>query len=223
MALRLVLFDVDGTLTDSQAKITNAMVHAFGALGRPAPSRQDMLSMVGLSLRNVALGLMPEASPDTIDAWCDAYKTAFHQGGNGHAASPLFSGMRTVLETLAAEPNTLLGLATGKGRRGLDGMIAAQGLGPLLVTTQCADEHPSKPHPSMVLAALSETGVEPANCVVIGDTTFDLEMAQAAGVKFIAVTWGYHSADKLKSADAIVHHPHELPQAINAIMRASNE
>lgn len=219
MSLRLVLFDVDGTLTDSQAVITNAMIHAFEATGRAAPSRPEMLSVVGLSLRNVALGLMPDASPDEIDTWCEAYKTAFHQGGNGHAASPLFAGMSEVLEELAGQESTLVGLATGKGRRGLDGMIAAQALGPLLVTTQCADEHPSKPHPSMVLTAMTETGVTANRCVVIGDTRFDLEMAHAAGVKFIAVTWGYHSAALLDGADAIVHHPHDIPKAIDTILR----
>lgn len=218
MALRLILFDVDGTLTDSQAKITNAMSRAFEAIGHAVPPREDMLGMVGLSLRNVAAGLLPSVSVDTQEAWCEAYKEAFHEGGNGHASSELFEGIPEVLETLFAQEDTLLGLATGKGRRGLDGMIAAHGLGPLLATTQCADEHPSKPHPSMVVAALNETGVAPQNCVVIGDTTFDMDMARAAGVAFIAVTWGYHRPDQLASADAIARTPHEIIERIDEVL-----
>ena len=107
------------------------------------------------------------------------------------------------MERLAAR-GIPLGIATGKSRRGLDHVLAAHGLAPMFATTQVADDHPSKPHPSMIRAALAETGADPAQSVMIGDTSFDMDMGRAAGVRTIGVSWGYHPRAALAGADAVI-------------------
>lgn len=196
--LRLVLFDVDGTLADSQGAITGAMAEAFAAVDLPMPPRDAILSIVGLSLPQAMAQLAPDADPSLqgalVEGYKQAYKSAREQEGAGH--SPLFPGARATLEALHVVPEYLLGVATGKSQRGLDALIAAHRLD-CFVTRQVADHHPSKPHPSMVLTALAETGVEPQHAVMIGDTSFDMDMGRAAGVTTIAVDWGYHPAERL--------------------------
>lgn len=198
--MKLVIFDVDGTLVDSQAHILAAMEAACAAIGVPMPSREAALGVVGLSLP-LAIGVLaPEASEDEIDQMVAIYKDAFQQMRlSGEGASPLFPGTREMLDRLARHDDLLLGVATGKSRQGLDHLMDMHGLSPYFVTTQVADQHPSKPHPSMIEAALSETGVKAQNAAMIGDTSFDVEMGQAAGVHTIGVCWGYHDVSRLKT------------------------
>lgn len=214
---RLVIFDVDGTLVDSQSHIAAAMEAAFAAEGLAVPPRADVLGVVGLSL-DVAIGILAPGQPDAARArMIDAYRQAFFAQRAGPEASPLFPGARMALEALAAEEALLLGIATGKSRRGLDHILQAHGLAHHFATRQVSDDHPSKPHPAMVLAALEETGVAPANAVMIGDTEFDIEMGRAAGVRTLGVSWGYHPADRLAGADAVVHGFDALPAALDRL------
>lgn len=202
-ALRLVVFDVDGTLVDSQHHILDAMTFAFGQIGRPLPPRETALSVVGLSLPVALATLAPELDPDEVEALAGHYRNRFNaQRAAERAAPPLYPGAREALDRLAEQPDTLIGVATGKARRGLDHILAAHGLTGLVATAQTADGHPSKPHPSMLLAALAETGVEARHAVMVGDTEFDVAMGRAAGLGTIAVTWGYHSRDRLEAAGA---------------------
>ena len=202
--MKLIIFDVDGTLVDSQAHILASMEGAFAALGLPAPTREATLGIVGLSLPVAMRHLMPEATDAEADALVDAYKSTFQdQRLNLAGASPLYPGTRNMLDRLRSQDEVLLGVATGKSRRGLDHVIQHHDLSGFFITTQVADDHPSKPHPSMIEAALSETGVEPKDAVMIGDTEFDMDMGRAAGVKTIGVTWGYHPAERLQ-ADRII-------------------
>lgn len=205
MTRRLVIFDVDGTLVDSQAHILASMAGAFAALGRPAPAREEALAVVGLSLP-LALGrLAPWADAAETEALVEAYKATFQAvRGADAGASPLYPGTRAMLGALAAEPGTLMGLATGKSRRGLDHVIAQHALSAFFATTQVADDHPSKPHPGMLLAALAETGVAPGAAAMVGDTAYDIEMGRAAGVRTVAVSWGYHGRERLGGADAVI-------------------
>lgn len=204
--LRLVIFDVDGTLVDSQVSIVAAMTAAFDGMGLPVPARSDVLSIVGLSLDEGMAALAGEHPKPVRDQLVTGYKAAFqanrHQLGAGSA--PLYPGTLETLNQLHAIPDVLLGIATGKSRRGLDALLDAHGLSHMFVTQQVADHHPSKPHPSMVLTAMAETGVEPRDTVLIGDTRFDMDMAQAAGVTPIGVDWGYHPADTLHNAHRIL-------------------
>lgn len=218
--LRLVLFDVDGTLVDSQGAITGAMTAAFTGAGLLPPPREAMLSVVGLSLDLVMRALAPEADADTHAALVEGYKTSYMTARQaaGAAHSPLYPGAREVLESLHAVPEYLLGVATGKSQRGVDALVAAHGLS-CFVTRQVADHHPSKPHPSMVLAAMAETGVAQENTVMIGDTSYDIDMGRAAGVCTIAVDWGFHPADRL-GADHIIRSFDELTPLLAGIWKA---
>lgn len=222
--LRLVIFDVDGTLVDSQGDIVAAMAHAFDRAGHPAPARDATLGIVGLSLETAIPRLAPELSPEMHVAMVGWYKDAYValRGKAGAAvSSPLYPYALETLAALHAQPETLLGVATGKSRRGLDKLFEAHDLGRYFVTAQVADHHPSKPHPSMVQAALSETGVEAQNAVMIGDTTYDRDMAMAAGVPFIGVSWGYHAAEALIGAAAILEDFRDLPGVLDRLQEAA--
>lgn len=203
--LKLVIFDVDGTLIDSQDHILAAMNHAFAAVGHDAPARREVLSIVGLSLPEAIARLAPQFDPALQDAIVTAYKQSFNtQRLASHP--PLFPGARQALDDLAGRDDVLLGVATGKSRRGLDHILAVYGLEGYFFTRQVADDHPSKPNPSMILAALAETGIAPARAIMVGDTTFDIDMGRAAAVRTLGVTWGYHPEAALRAAgpDALI-------------------
>lgn len=203
--LRLVIFDLDGTLVDSQAHILAAMEGAFSALSLTCPGRDAVLSIVGLSLPQAFLRLVPDLPPDVRDRLVAAYKQAFfdlRQAGDPAAATPLYPGARAALDRLAAQDTVLLAIATGKSRRGVDAVLETHGLARYFQSLQVADDHPSKPHPSMVLTALAETGVDAQNALMLGDTTYDMEMAAAARVAGLGVAWGYHTPDGLHAAGA---------------------
>ncbi len=200
-ARKLVLFDVDGTLVDSQDHIHAAMAHAFAVTGQVLPPRGEVLSIVGLSLAEAVARLLPGAGASLQAEVVEAYKSSFGQM-RAKSMSPLFPGARGVLAALSARSDVVLGVATGKSRRGLDHILAAHGLQGMFATCQVADDHPSKPHPSMVLAALAETDVAAEAAVMIGDTSFDMEMGRAAGVATLGVSWGYHPVADLRGAGA---------------------
>ncbi|WP_224817003.1 HAD-IA family hydrolase [Hasllibacter sp. MH4015] len=201
--MRLVIFDVDGTLVDSQGHILASMEGAFRAHGLPVPPREAILSIVGLSLPEAFVRLVPDHA-HLRDDLTAAYKDTFASlRMSGAAQSPLYPGAAEVLAELAAQPDTLLGVATGKSRRGLDHLIELHGWERTFQSVQVSDHHPSKPHPSMVLSCLSETGVEAGDAVMVGDTSFDMEMARAACVRGIGVGWGYHPAAELRDAGAV--------------------
>jgi phosphoglycolate phosphatase len=204
-ALRLVVFDVDGTLVDSQRLILAAMRAAFAEAGREAPAEADILGIVGLSLPVAIAALAPEIPERARAEITAAYRAHFAAGRvahGGEASAPLYPGARAALDVLAASPATLLGVATGKSRRGLDHLFRAHDLGRYFVTAQTADDHPSKPHPSMLEATLAETGCAAPDAVMIGDTEFDVVMGRTAGFATIGVTWGYHSEARLARAGA---------------------
>jgi len=220
MRLKLVIFDVDGTLVDSQGLIIEAMNLAFDGEGLAPPSRKDTLSIVGLSLDVAMFKLLPEADATLRARLVDGYKQGYmHRRAETGVAqsSPFFAGARDVLERLRAQDDVLLGVATGKSRRGLDKLIDGHGLQGMFVTTQVADDHPSKPHPSMITTALAETGVDARDAVMIGDTSYDMEMAAAAGVAGIGVGWGYHARDALGAAHRIVEDFAALENALTQI------
>lgn len=201
MRLRLAVFDVDGTLSDSQHHIHAAMARAFAAQGLDTPDLASVRQIVGLSLPLAVARLAPGAEAGQIDALVQGYKDSYFTARSVQPA-PLFAGASDALRRLAARDDILLGIATGKSRRGLDALLTHFGLAGMFVTRQVADDHPSKPHPAMLLAALAETGVAAGDAVMIGDTTFDIEMANAAGVGSIGVTWGYHAPALLVEAGA---------------------
>lgn len=216
--LRLVIFDVDGTLVDSQAEIMAAMALAFQSEGLIPPERPSVLAIVGLSLAEAFAVLCPQTDAAQRARLVEAYKDAFMQlRTQSQEMGPLFPGALDALAVLQGQDHTLLAIATGKSRRGLDKVLERHGLTGIFHSEQVADHHPSKPHPSMILTALNETGVNPARAVMLGDTTYDMDMARAAGIKKIGVTWGYHDAQILLP-DALIQDFAALPDAVDQLI-----
>ncbi len=218
MTNRLALFDCDGTLVDSQHNICLAMADAFVLNGLPVPARTATLRVVGLSLVEAMRIMLPAGDDDDHARLAQDYKTAFQRlRGNGLVDEPLYAGIAEAIAALEAD-GWLLGVATGKSDRGLALCLAHHGLTERFVTLQTADRHPSKPHPSMVAAAMADAGAVPETTVVIGDTSYDMAMACAAGVRAIGVAWGYHDVADLRAAGAhaVARHPHEIPALMEA-------
>ena len=135
----------------------------------------------------------------------------------------MYPGAKQVLADLGNAPEYVLGVATGKSRRGLDKLIEAHNLEGVFATQQVADFHPSKPHPSMIFAAMTETGTDPEHTVMIGDTSYDMDMAKAAGVRALGVNWGYHDRDRLSGACGIIDRFEELSEGLNRLWSAEDD
>jgi phosphoglycolate phosphatase len=215
-----VVLDVDGTLVDSEHVIVAAMRTAFEAHGLPAPAARAVRRVVGLSLPQAMAALAPGCAGDDHDALAARYKTAFTEMRTaGVPQGSLFPGAEAALGRLA-EAGHLLGVATGKSRRGLVATLERLGLGERFVTLQTSDDAPSKPHPAMVEQAMGETGAVPETTVVVGDTTYDMAMAGAAGAAAIGVAWGYHEPEELREAGArlVVERFDGLIGAVEAVL-----
>lgn len=197
----LAIFDVDGTLVDSQAIITATMDRAFADAGQEPPTREAVLSLVGISLPQLIARLLPDEATSVREAVTANYRKLYVETLSHQPEVQLYPGVRDGLERLRRAGITL-GVATGKSQRGLDRLVAGQGWQDMFATLQCADHHPSKPHPSMVERALLETATDAARAVMIGDTTFDMNMGAAAGVATLGVAWGYHAESDLHAAGA---------------------
>ncbi|MEE2809620.1 MAG: HAD-IA family hydrolase [Pseudomonadota bacterium] len=220
--LKLVVFDVDGTLIDSQGLIMAAMTLGFEKQGLAAPAREDVLPLVGLSLEIIMPRLASAQSPAVHAELVDGYKNAFmelRKRGTPQDDMPLFDGALAAVSGLHAQPETLLGIATGKSRRGLDKVLQAYDMERYFFTQQVADHHPSKPHPSMLSACLADTGASADQAVMIGDTSFDMDMAKAAGFKAIGVSWGYHDRNELAAADIVIDRFTDLENALEELWR----
>ena len=202
MTNRLVVFDCDGTLVDSQHSICTAMIRAFEGEKLVAPDRASILSVVGLSLPLAIARLLPDAEADYHHLLSESYKSAFQQLRRENAVSePLYPGIADLIRALDAD-GWLLGVATGKSDRGLKLCLTHHGIHAYFLTLQTADRHPSKPHPSMLLTAMADAGASPDSTVMIGDTSFDIDMAATAGVRALGVGWGYHAPADLIAAGA---------------------
>ncbi len=215
---RLAVFDCDGTIIDGQAAICEAMESAFAAASLPCPERHAIRRVVGLSLPQALRLLAPNAHADQQAQAVEAYKESFRATRTaGRLEEPLFDGIADLIARLS-ERNWLLGVATGKSDRGLLACLEGHGLRGHFITLQTADRHPSKPHPAMLEAALAEAGADAAQAVMIGDTSYDMAMARAAGVRAIGVAWGYHEDDELldAGAHAVAHSVAELEELIDA-------
>ncbi len=203
MMPRLVLFDCDGTLVDSQQMIVATMTEAFAKVGHAPPERAGVLSIIGLSLPEAIGRLGPGLDTVSVGLVADAYRDTYQAMRFRLAeTAPLYPGALDALRALAARDDVLLGIVTGKSRRGLDAILETHGLAGTFSVLRTADDGPSKPHPFMVVDAVATLGGDVARTVVVGDTGYDMLMARAAGALALGVTWGYNSRDQLVEAGA---------------------
>ena len=202
--LKLVIFDCDGTLVDSQHMIISAMTKAYGAHGLPLPEREFLLSVVGLSLVEAFTKLGEGVDGFPAASLAGHYRDAFHaMRVPGAPVEPLYPGAAEAVSALARREEVVLGVATGKSQRGVRLVLRHHGLLDHFITIKTADDAPSKPHPGMVVDAMREAGVEAEDTIVVGDTVYDITMARAAGANAVGVTWGYHRAAALSEAGAL--------------------
>ena len=218
--VKLAVLDCDGTIVDSKAAIVKSMTAAFEVVGISTPKPQDIIRIVGLNLIDAMSVLLAGERPDLVQPLIKAYKEiAAKNRVDGHWQDPLYPYASEVIQFLDST-GWLLGVATGKSKRGLNAVFDTHNIGHYFVTTQTSDFGPGKPAPDMLYRAMDETGAGPDNTVMIGDTTFDMEMAESAGIKAIGVSWGYHTEKELRDAGAhvIVDEYWQLPQALTAIV-----
>lgn len=199
--VKLIIFDFDGTLVDSRSLILESHRIVFPQFGLPVPSPIDSLSLVGKSLSVILTQLAGTAAP--IREMVAAYDLLLPQlrADPAFAEKP-FEGAAELLQELSSTPDLVLGIATGHRTDTIAPALEALRWADYFRTIQAADMAPSKPHPAMLFQALQVTGVSPDNAVFVGDTTFDMMMAQAAGLRSIGVGWGYHQAEQLAAAGA---------------------
>ncbi len=190
----LLIFDWDGTLMDSEAKIVGSLRASGNDLGLEPLANRALRNVIGLGLKEAVEMLYPDAGLDTQRAFTDRYRHHFLAAGG--AESVFFAGALELVQGLHRE-GFLLGVATGKSRRGLDRALAEHGCAGLFHATRCADETFSKPHPQMLLEIMEELGTMPGETLMIGDTEYDLLMARSAGVAAVGVSYGVHERDRL--------------------------
>ena len=190
--IKFIVFDWDGTLMDSEAQIVTCLHAAIADLDLEPLDDNTVKNVIGLGLREAVDTLVPGRDDHFHQAFVDAYRTHWFQS----ESSVLFAGAREVLDIIR-QNEFLLGVATGKARRGLDRVLNDTGLTSCFHATRCADEAPSKPHPQMLLDLMEALEVLPEETIMVGDTEYDMEMATNAGVAKIAVRSGVHSGERL--------------------------
>jgi phosphoglycolate phosphatase len=199
--VKLIIFDFDGTLVDSRKLIVESNRVVFGEFGLSLPSEDESFALVGMSLELVLLQLAGADAP--VEKMLAAYRRVLPllRADAAYAEVP-FGGAADLLAALAEHKDVRLGIATGHLSHAIEPALERFGWQGHFCTVQTADKAPSKPHPRMILQALSEAGVEAEDAIMIGDTAFDIEMARAADVRGVAVSWGYHRPDRLREAGA---------------------
>jgi phosphoglycolate phosphatase len=212
----MAVFDCDGTLVDSQHVIVACMQKAFFGEGLTAPTLADVRRIIGLPLAECVARLAPDQEAPRVDRLVEAYKDAFFAiRQQPEHSEPLFEGALAALDAVEAQ-GWLLGIATGKSKRGLLAVLEQHDLVRRFVTLQTGDMGPGKPDPAMLERAMAETGVAREDMVMIGDTTFDMLMARNARVHAVGVAWGYHAPEELEAAGAhtLVEAFPDLPDAV---------
>jgi phosphoglycolate phosphatase len=198
MAYRLLVFDWDGTIIDSASTIAECIRDASRELGLEVPDRDRASHVIGLGLHDAMRIAVPGLPAARYPEFVESYRRHFLERKD---AMQLFDGMRELLQDLSKKH--VLAIATGKSRRGLDRDLDFHHLKPLFAASRCADETNPKPHPAMLLELMDDLDVSREHALMIGDTSHDLEMARAAGVEALAVTYGAHPEGSLRACDPL--------------------
>ena len=192
-AIRLIVFDWDGTLMDSETQIVHSMFGAIRDMQLESRSADECRNIIGLGLKEAIDSLYPGRDEQFSRQFVDSYSQHWFAQAND---SELFPGARETL-LLLREAGFELAIATGKGRTGLERVLKHTELESMFSVTRCSDETRSKPHPQMLEEILQETGVEAENTLMVGDTEYDMNMAIQAGVHPVAVSYGVHERGRL--------------------------
>ncbi len=196
----LLVFDWDGTLMDSKAQIVNCMQSAIQALQEEPPSNEQISNIIGLGLEEAIISLYPLMDGKRVVKMAQTYREFYLY--KDKTPSPLFPGVPEMLAGLR-EQGYNLAVATGKSRRGLDKGLQETNLHEMFPITRCADETRSKPHPQMLEEILVDHNLEPQQALMIGDSEYDLQMAQNAKVDSLAVSYGVHGLIRLLKQDPV--------------------
>ena len=191
---KLIVFDWDGTLMDSAAHIVNCLQIAITELNLSPKTDNELKNIIGLGLREALFALYPRGNDKELNALTARYREHFFD--QDHEPCELFAGARELIEELNAK-DYFLAIATGKGRTGLDKVLKETGMGEFFPITRCADESHSKPHPQMLLDIIDWYGVDANETIMVGDTEYDLLMANNADANSVGVTYGVHEEQRL--------------------------
>jgi phosphoglycolate phosphatase len=197
--VRFIVFDWDGTLMDSEAQIVSCLHAAIADLQLEPMDDDTVKNIIGLGLREAIDTLVPGRDAAFHQAFVQRYREHWFRS----EGSSLFAGVRATLD-ICRQHKLLLGVATGKARRGLQRVLGETGLASCFDATRCADETPSKPHPQMLLELMEELNVSPEQTIMVGDTEYDMEMATNAGTRKVAVSSGVHTAERLNRHDPMI-------------------
>jgi phosphoglycolate phosphatase len=201
--MRLVVFDLDGTLIDSEALIVATVGEAFRAVGEAVPEEQAIRAISGITARDAMAILAPGADAARVEVLLESY-VAHYQRRTASAREPMFDGALAALDRLQAAPGTILAVATGKGYPGAVTLLEHHGIVGRFNSIETPTHNRGKPDPQMIRTAMDKAGADAAHTIMIGDTVHDMRMAKAAGVGAIGVAWGYHAPDDLTAAGADV-------------------
>jgi phosphoglycolate phosphatase len=222
MTVKLVVWDVDGTLVDSRRTIFESMRSAFAGAGLEPPDYETVRQIVGLGLVEGVAELLPGAEAEMVERVADGYRAAFgakvRQPG---FVEPLYDGAAETLDRLRTD-GWRIAMATGKSRRGVETILRMHGWADLFDSTHCADDGPGKPHPAMLLEAMKTLQTPPERTIMVGDTAHDMRMAKAAGVYAQGVSWGFHTTEEVQEggADHIAHDFAALDAQLDAFAEA---
>ncbi len=218
--MRLIIFDCDGTLVDSQKSIMNAIVTAWEGFGLNPPKLSSVLQVIGLTIQDSVRVLEPNLNENDYGKLEKEFYSAFvNLNEQAKIEEELFPNVVETLNVLN-DDKSYLAVLTGKGKLGLQNTFKNKNIGEYFISTKTSDCGPGKPNPQTMNELIAELGVEKENVVMIGDTTHDILTAKNAGVKSIGVSFGYHSVSELVNAgaDEIVDDFSNLPSVIDTLL-----
>ena len=197
---KLIIFDLDGTLVDSQVFIIDAIKEAFDKEGLAIPKRKQILTSIGLSLSEAFTRLNNSLTATQKKRLIKSFKECYKSFPKEKVISPLYPSANDFLMNLTKYKNLSMAIATGKGKFGLFQILRAHNIESYFIDFQTSDNNPSKPNPTMILKILENLRIDSKNVLMVGDTDFDIIMAHQANIRSIAVLWGYQSKSQLVSA-----------------------